>query len=443
MPTSKKRKKRSKYRERKHGNPDFRHRANFPAPDVKEIEQSLLKALSPAVFAPLRMPQGAKKIRERILTLPVMVAVVVSLVWRNLPSLSEALRILAREGMLWVEPTEVSKQALSKRLDKLPASLFEQVFSEAISSIRARDANPEARVEKEYKQFSAVHIADGSTMEALKKRIDSVKEKGTQLGGKIMMVVEAMTRLPVKTFYTDDSKANDKRFCEQLLESLPVGGLLIFDLGFFSFPFFDAFTEAKKFFVTRLREKTSYEVVKVLSSGASYRDEIIKLGSYRSNPCHHQVRMVKVLWGKTWYQYLTNVLDPNSLSAPQVCELYRRRWKIEDAFLLTKRLLGLSYLWVSSNNGVEIQIYATWIFYAVLIDLSNEVALALKQPVERISVEMVFRSLYHFSRARLRGESVEILSFIADNAKLFGIVKAIRNRHRVVDSINEQIWAHG
>src|SRR5438876_201088 len=125
MPTSanKKKRKRSKYRERKHSNPDFRHRANFPAPDVKEIEQSLLKALTPAVFAPLRMPEGGKNIRERILTLPVMVAVVVTLVWRSLPSLAEALRILAKEGMLWVEPTEVSKQALSKRLDKLPASL--------------------------------------------------------------------------------------------------------------------------------------------------------------------------------------------------------------------------------------------------------------------------------------------------------------------------------
>src|SRR5947208_11998847 len=113
--------------------------------------------------------------------------------------------------------------------------------------------------------------------------------------------------------------------------------------------------------------------------------------------------MVSVLWGNTWYRYLTNVLDPNLLTAKQVCERYRRRWRIEDAFLLTKRLLGLSYLWVSSKNGIEIQIYATWIFYAVLIDLSNEVALALKQPVEKISVEMVFRSLYHFSRGRFIG----------------------------------------
>src|SRR5439155_10879588 len=115
---------------------------------------------------------------------------------------------------------------------------------------------PEQEQEPAYKQFSAVWIADGSTMEALKRRIDSVKEKGLQLGGKMMMVVEAISRLPVNTFYTEDSKANDKRFCEQLLESLPVGGLLIFDLGFFSFLFFDAFTEAMKYFVIRLREKT-------------------------------------------------------------------------------------------------------------------------------------------------------------------------------------------
>src|SRR5207302_458289 len=96
--------------------------------------------------------EGGKNIRERILTLPVMVAVVVTLVWRSLPSLAEALRILAKEGMLWVEPTEVSKQALSKRLDKLPASLFAQIFSEAIQNIRARASHPEAKQEQEPEQ---------------------------------------------------------------------------------------------------------------------------------------------------------------------------------------------------------------------------------------------------------------------------------------------------
>jgi len=66
------------------------------------------------------------------------------------------------------------------------------------------------------------------------------------------------------------------------------------------------------------------------------------MGLYRSNPCHHQVRLVSVLWGKTWYYYLTNVTDAQQLSARQVCELYRRRWRVEEAFLLTKRLRSIS-----------------------------------------------------------------------------------------------------
>ena len=47
-------------------------------------------------------------------------------------------------------------------------------------------------------------------------------------------------------------------------------------------------------------------------------------------------------------------LDPQLLAAREVCERYRRRWRIEEAFLLTKRLLGLAYLWVGDRNGVEI-----------------------------------------------------------------------------------------
>ncbi|MEO1430882.1 MAG: hypothetical protein AAFV71_17825 [Cyanobacteria bacterium J06633_8] len=56
------------------------------------------------------------------------------------------------------------------------------------------------------------------------------------------------------------------------------------------------------------------------------------------------------------------------VTAQQVCDLYRCRWPIEDVFSLTKRLLGLSYLWVCGVNGIKMPIYATWILYAVLND---------------------------------------------------------------------------
>ncbi|MDZ8236795.1 MAG: hypothetical protein RMZ69_06400 [Nostoc sp. ChiQUE01a] len=36
--------------------------------------------------------------------------------------------------------------------------------------------------------------------------------------------------------------------------------------------------------------------------------------------------------------------------------------------------MGLSYLWTGSINGVKLQVWAIWLFYAVLIDLADAVA---------------------------------------------------------------------
>ena len=104
----------SKREQRRYNNPDFRRRTQMPLPPVEEIETRLRELLSPAALAPLRVAGGreASKLRERLLTLPVMAALLVSLVWRNMPSLAEALRALASEGLLWVGPLSVSEQAL-------------------------------------------------------------------------------------------------------------------------------------------------------------------------------------------------------------------------------------------------------------------------------------------------------------------------------------------
>ena len=45
----------------------------------------------------------AMGLRQRILTLPVMVAFVLSLIWRQIGSVCEAVRVLKRQGMLWTE----------------------------------------------------------------------------------------------------------------------------------------------------------------------------------------------------------------------------------------------------------------------------------------------------------------------------------------------------
>jgi len=427
---------------------DHRRRTNTPGPEIAAIRDELLRQLTPATFAQARAGHTHLNLRDRLLNLPTMCAIVLSLVSRQIPSLHEVLRVLAREGLLWVEAINVSVSALSKRFEKLPAAMFATLFEQMLLNRTQRPPQQQAeqqtgqgRANRMPTSYACVWIADGSTLEQLRKTTAVLREQpGAVLGGKLMMIVEADSHRPVRAFFEEDAHSNDKRFNDQLIEALPVGGLLVLDAGFFSFELFDAFSDAGTYFVTRMRAKTAYRSIEVLSRGEHYRDEIIEVGLYRSDPARHRLRLVSVQWGKTWYQYLSNEVDADRLSAEQVAQLYRQRWRIEEAFLLTKRLLGLSYLWVGSSNGVQIQVYATLIFYSVLVELCEDVAEQLSQPLDRISVEMVFRGLYHYSRAVGRDEQIEVVAYLCEHAKLLGIVKAERKRHRQHDAQLEQIW---
>lgn len=416
----------------------------MPAPSNEELEARLRDLLTPGTFANLKkVTDKTRQLRDRVLTLPVMAAIILSLVYRQVSGLSEVLRLLENEGLMWVEAQKVSKQALSNRLRNLPAQLFVQMFEQVVKRQQEQTTAGVAPPgwEGVQSRFAAVWLADGSTLEKLVKKLQMLQQQKCPLGGKMMMMVDAWSQRPMAAWYTDDPQTNDKTWSSALLSRLPVNGLLVFDMGFFSFVWFDAFTEAGKWLVTRLRQKTRYKVVRVLSQGLYYRDEIVELGQYRSNPCQHPVRLVSVLWGSTWYSYITNVLDPHELSPQQVCDLYRRRWRIEDAFLLTKRLLGLAYLWVGGSNGVQIQLYSTWIFYTVLMDVCAQVAVALRQPLERISIEMVFRSFYHFSRARQLGRAKAMVPFLVEHHRSFGLVKVVRKRHRRIQAQSLDIWS--
>jgi hypothetical protein len=123
--------------------------------------------------------------------------------------------------------------------------------------------------------------------------------------------------------------------------------------------------------------------------------------------------LIEVRSGKTWHSYLTSVLDPTILPPYVVADLYRQRWRIEEAFNTVKRLLGLSYLWTGSLNGVQLQIWATWLFYAVLVDLGDAVADELSLPIDGISLEMIYRGLYHFSVAHQKGLATDPVQYFS------------------------------
>lgn len=187
-----------------------------------------------------------------------------------------------------------------------------------------------------------------------------------------------------------------------------------------NFAIFVKLNQAQVKFITRAKTNLAYTLERTLLRTAAVHDSLVWI---RAEETRQQVRLLEVLYRGRWYRYLTNELDDKELPTACVVALYWQRWRIEDAYAIVKRLLGLAYLGCGAQNAVEIQLWATWLLYVALVDLTDAVAQALVLPFSAISIEMVYRSLYFFTHARQPGETDDVVTYLANEAKFFGIIK--------------------
>jgi len=341
--------------------------------------------------------------------------------------------MLAREKFLWAPQVKVSQPALSKRFLLFPYEIFRRALLDLVPTLRERALKRERplpqSIEHAGQHFDHIWAVDGSTLEALFRKLKALKDVPVgQLAGKICSVIDLVTYMPVETWFRENASDHDSNFLRQILAMAKAKVLFIFDRGFYDFTFFDDLIERGAHFITRLKSNAVFSIERTLLKTDRVREHIIKLGGPTSQR-QHLLRLIEVRHGTKWYRYVTSMLDPNILPAVYIADLYRRRWRIEEAFAVLKRLLGLSYLWTGSLNGVLLQVWSTWLFYAILIDLADAVAEELMLPFDRISLEMVFRGLYHFIQAYNRGETTDPVKYLAapENRDL-GVVKRLRNK---------------
>lgn len=419
-------------------NPDHIRRRNVPAPDNAAIDQHLTDLLSPAVYSQ-QAYYRTLGMRERILTLPLMVAAVVTLIWHQVPSVVELTRMLNRKGLLWAKAANVSRQAVSERFLSFPYELFEGVFQALAPALTARWAQRRRprppSVTYAMKHFEHVWAADGSVLEALFRKLDSLQDcPAGQLAGKICTVIELGSQLPVQVWFTENAKAHDCQFLDHLLAFATAKTLLILDRGFYDFEWWAKLMAQQVQFISAAKSNLAYTVIQEFSLTHGLKDRLIEIGKDKQGNPRLQLRLIEIRKGNGWYRYVTSVLEPKVLPPYVVVDLYSRRWRIEDAFHLVKRLLGLAYLWTGSLNGIKLQIWATWLMYAVLVDLSDAVAEAVQLPLERISMEMVWRGLYHFNHAYNTGQATDPVAYLAapENRDL-SVIKTIRKPPKQLD----------
>src|SRR5437868_328285 len=399
------------------------------SPPDPEVEARLTDLIHP-----LTLRQAAHYhdlgLRERVLSLPVMVALVLSMIWRQVGSVTTLTHLLHHEGLLWTAPVRVSQQALSMRLRACPADLFRRVLDDLLPQMQARWQERQRPLPPELAwaraHFTAVLAADGSTLDALLRKVGLLRDReDTPLAGRMTALLDVCSRLPRRLWYESDAQAHDQRAWPDLLTAVPAGALLLFDLGYLNFSIFVQLTLAHITFVTRAKSNLSYSVGTTLRRSSQVHDALVWIGRGAER---QQIRLISVLYNGTWQRFLTNELDPIRLPPEYAVALYYQRWRIEDGYAVVKRLLGLAYFWVGAENGVQLQLWATWLLYAVLVDLTDAVAEELDQPFAALSLEMVYRSLYFFTGAYQRGEASAVVQYLAAQAVDLGIVKRKRKQ---------------
>lgn len=404
-------------------------RSSYPDAPAVEAKFARLFTDQPERFANIFRAYG---LRERDLKLPVMVALLLGLMWRQLPSVCEAVRELELQGLYWQPRQRTTQQAVSERLTVLPPAIFQIVLEELLPQLAARhDARTRPQrpiLAQAAQRFARVLIVDGSTLDSLwPKPQTPVHSKLGNFAGKVIGLLDAVRHLPVKVWYSPNSLSHDHNYWSLIKSQLAADDLLLFDLGYIDYSIYDRLSADGVYFLTRAKSNTHYKVVKQLASSETAHDYIVQLGRGETK-CQRQMRLIEVKVGQQWYRYITNVLAAEWLSAGDVVALYDCRWSIESAFGLVKRLLGMSYFFNESENAVQLEVWLSWLTYSILVDLSDDVAEALGLAAERISVTMVYRGLYHYARSYAEDPSLELVSYLVSHAKTLGLIKQLRHK---------------
>jgi hypothetical protein len=361
--------------------------------------------------------------RPRILPAMCLWGALLMTVLNGMKSQTSVWRLLSITG-LWNYPRyEVSDQAVYNRLEKGGTSELETLFKWISEALKERLA---PYVSIQLASFATgVYALDTTTLDQVARYLP--KLRGVAPGddqlipGKLSAVFDIRRQQWHHIQHVESMRENDKVSARDLLATIEKGALILADLGYFGFRWFDDLTDGGYFWLSRWRKKTSFEVLHVFYQSTEVFDGVIWLGKYRGDRAAHAVRLITYQSGSTTYRYITNVLDPRTLSIHDVAQLYARRWDIELAFKLIKRELGLHLLWSAKTVVILQQVWAVLIISQILQALRFEIAGRAQVDPFDVSLKLLIEYMPVWT-----SQEKDVLTLIVEDGRRAGFIRPSR-----------------
>ncbi|HEY3441585.1 MAG TPA: IS4 family transposase [Paludibaculum sp.] len=181
---------------------------------------------------------------------------------------------------------------------------------------------------------------------------------------KLHTVLDNRSFLPCFAVMTD-GKTSDIQVARGL--KFEAGTILVMDRGYEDHRWWEKLTQAGVFFVTRLKDSTSYGIAARRSHSGDpiLRDEVIIVEKKKGMKGPLRLRRIEI-WVEETKSTIAFVTNNFKLAAATITDIYRDRWQIELLFKALKQSLRIKTFIGTSENAVQTQIWTALIAMLLL-----------------------------------------------------------------------------
>jgi hypothetical protein len=323
-----------------------------------------------------------------------------AMIVRHPPSLQHGLD-QTRKGRgrdkLWPR-VMAAPQAFFQKAQGLRPHLFQATYAAFTRSIlpKARPAYASwlGRVRK---RFPEVLIVDGSRLDAICHRLKLLRRDPAQiLPGCLTVFYDLFRGITRQVLFYPHAAEPELPRSQAILKDLTQGTLLLGDRLYCSLQYFHQLAELRLWGLFRLNGRLKLKYWATLSSQQDSRgtleDRLVQVGCGVGQP-KQILRLIRFRSQGRRLEMLTNVLEPNRLSAEEALALYRLRWSVERLFLDLKETLDLHCLFASHPNLVAQQVYAAAIVHTAFRVAQAGIARQARVLPEQLSPAKLFPKL--------------------------------------------------
>jgi len=250
----------------------------------------------------------------------------------------------------------VARSTFADANNSRPVRFFEELFYEMSGLCQTRV--PKHKFRFKSKLFSL----DATTITLCLSLFPWASFRQRKGGVKMHTLLDHDGNIPAFVTVTE-ARTHESRMVNTL--ELPKNSIVVFDKGYFSYPWFRLLGEKDVFFVTRLKQNAVYKLLErrpVNRATGVTSDHIIEIVSKGKNIRLRRVGYRDPETGKH-YEFLTNHFR---LAPKTIADIYKDRWQIEIFFREIKQNLRIKTFVGNTENAVLIQIYTALTVYLLL-----------------------------------------------------------------------------